>query len=190
MIQLIDILVICTGNICRSPMGEGLLARGLAEAGHDVRVSSAGTHATLGAVDTHVRDLMEGAGLDVSSHRSRQVERDMLVEADLVIGMDRGHVRHVVMLEPSILERTFTLKELVRRGEAVGGRRPGEPFDVWLKRVGEGREPSELLGSDPRDDIADPYGRRSSHYRRAAEEIAALTSELVRLVGRPADGAP
>lgn len=183
-------MVVCTGNICRSPIGEVLLAKGLADLGHVARVHSAGTRATLGAADPPVVELMAEAGHDLAAHRSRQLDRELLAGADLVIGMAREHVREAVMLEPSILDRTFTLKELVRRGEAHGGRRRDESLPDWLARLVDGRQVSDLMGDDPNDDVEDPYRRRGTVYRKAVEEIAALTAELVRLVGRAPDGAP
>jgi protein-tyrosine phosphatase len=186
----IDVLVVCTGNICRSPMAEALLARGLAERGHSGRVHSAGTRATLGAADETVVGLMADRGYDLGGHRSRQLDRDLVADADLVVCMAREHLRETVLLDPGALARTYTLKELVRRATAAGARGDDEALGDWLARVGEGRDPARLLGDDRRDDVADPIGGRASAYRRAAEEIAGLTADLVRLVGHGSDGAP
>lgn len=171
-------------------MAEVLLARGLAERGQAARVHSAGTRATLGAADPTVAELMAEQGLDLSGHRSRQLDRDLLAGADLVVCMAREHLREAVLMEPAALGRTFTIKELVRRGSAIGSRSAGEELGEWLVRVGEGRDPASLLGHDPGDDVADPIGRRSAAYRKAAEEIVGLSADLVRLVADGPRGAP
>ena len=171
-------------------MAEVLLAHGLAERGIDARVHSAGTRATLGAADHSVASLMAERGHDLSTHRSRQLDRALLADADLVVCMAREHLREAVLLDGGALPRTFTLKELVRRATEAGARDDDEPLDAWLARVGEGRDPARLLGDDPSDDVADPIGGRPSAYRRATEEIVGLTADLVRLVGGGSRGAP
>lgn len=105
--------------------------------------------------------------------------------ADLLIGMAREHVREAVVLDPDAFARTFTLRELVRRGEAVGHRRVEggrlEPFDVWLERVGRGRRTVDLLGHDDSDDVADPMGMSKRVYERTAVELETLVDRLVEL---------
>ncbi|MDQ3385370.1 MAG: hypothetical protein M3503_05075, partial [Actinomycetota bacterium] len=98
----------------------------------------------------------------------------------LVVCMARSHARDAVVLHPPSWSRTYTLKELVRRGEAVGARRPGQPLDAWLTELGRGRQRAALLGADPDDDVADPIGGPDSAY----EATAALLEDLVaRAVG-------
>jgi len=173
---------VCTGNINRSPMGEALFRAHLSARGADATISSAGTQATLGPAPREVLELLAERGLDVHGHRSRQVTPALLAGADLVIGMAREHVRETVLLGPGTFGRTFTLKELVRRGREVGGRRPDEPLENWLAGVGEGRTTSSLLGASDEDDVADPIGRKMPAFRHAADEIDRLTSELAQLV--------
>ena len=80
------------------------------------------------------------------------------------------------------IERTFTLKELVRRGEKVGPRGPREPVSAWLGRVGTGRVVSDLMGEDENDDVADPIGRPPAVYEATAVELDDLTSRFVGLL--------
>jgi protein-tyrosine phosphatase len=104
MQERISILVVCTGNICRSPTGEGVLRhladkRGL---GERVRIASAGTH------DYHVGDCpdprtLEHArkrGYDLSAQRAMQVRRDHFHAFDYILAMDRGHLRILRSLAP------------------------------------------------------------------------------------------
>ena len=181
----IEILIVCTANTCRSPMAEALLDRRLTERGLDVGVSSAGLlydgePATVTGVDT-----MAAWGLDTSGHRSRRINAEMLDHADLIVGMARYHVREAVVLRFDLYPRTFTLKELVRRGLAVGPRSEGEPFDEWLARVHHGRRPTEQLGESLADDVADPVGQAPPVYEHTAHELDHLTSQLVDLLWDP-----
>ena len=104
MKQQISVLVVCTGNICRSPTGEGVLRhlvekRGLAER---VRVRSAGTH------DYHVGECpdqrtMKHArerGYDLSAQRAMQLAPTHFHEYDYILAMDRGHLRIIRGMAP------------------------------------------------------------------------------------------
>jgi protein-tyrosine phosphatase len=177
----IDILVLCTANQCRSPMAEALLQARLAALGVDASVTSAGelpgdVHASPGSVRA-----MAARGLDLRSHRSTTVTPAAVAGAGLVIAMGRRHLRNAVALAPDAFPRTFTLKELVRRGEAVGPRRPGQTLASWLADVHDGRAASSLLGDDPRDDVADPIGGPQRLYDATAEEISQLIDRVVDL---------
>ena len=123
---------------------------------------------------------MAGYGLDVSSHRSQPMTPEILQDADLTLAMARENLRHAVVTAPQIWPRAFTLRELVRRGEAIGPRSPGESLAGWLARAHEGRERAALLGDGPDDDVADPIGGPPHAYA----ETAAILSDLIdRLVG-------
>ena len=176
----VQILVLCTANQCRSPMAEVLLRRALEAQGTHAAVRSAG--ALPGGVPASGGSVraMARRGLVLDEHRSRQLLAEEVAAADLVLCMARSHARSSVVLHPPSWSRTFTLKELVRRGEAVGARRPGQPLDEWLAELGRGRQRAEMLGADPEDDVADPIGGPDSGY----EATAALLEELVtRAVG-------
>jgi protein-tyrosine-phosphatase len=87
-----------------------------------------------------------------------------------------------VLLEPEAWPRTFTLKELARRGAELGPRPPFESPGAWLARAHEGRDRPDLLGDSPLDDVADPYGGPSSAYEAAVTEIEDLVDRLVSLL--------
>jgi protein-tyrosine phosphatase len=167
-------------------MAEGLLRRLLAQSGVGASVGSAGllpggVPATPDAVAT-----MAQLRVDIGHHVSRTLDDEMARSTPLVIGMTRHHVREACASYGAPMARTFTLKELVRRGEEVGGRREGESVSSWLDRVGAGRRSSDLMGDDPADDIADPVGRPRSVYEDTADEIEGLLRRLVDLlVGGP-----
>ena len=160
-------------------MAEVLLRHRFGDLGIDAQVSSAGLLQSGQPASAHGVDILKGRGLDMAAHRSRTMTRDMLASADLVLAMAREHVREAVVLDPALWRRTFTLKELVRRGEAVGPRRADESLADWLERVGQGRRIAELTGSSPADDVADPIGGPRSAYERMAAELDDLTDRLV-----------
>jgi protein-tyrosine phosphatase len=163
-------------------MAEVLLRHRLGELGVDARVASAGLLRPGQPASQHGVDILRGRGLDLTAHRSQSMTRELLRSADLVLAMAREHVREAVVLDPSLWPRTFTLKELVRRGEASGPRRAGEPLGDWLDRVGQGRRISDLTGSSPDDDVADPYGGPRPAYERMVAEMDALIDRLVALI--------
>jgi protein-tyrosine phosphatase len=103
-VKKVAILVVCTGNICRSPTGEGVLRhlagkRGLADR---VTVRSAGTH------DYHVGECPDARsmkhasrrGYDLSAQRAMQVAREHFHEYDYILAMDRGHLRQLKAIAP------------------------------------------------------------------------------------------
>lgn len=160
-------------------MAEHLLRRRFETAGVGARVASAGLLDPGLPASAHGVDVARAMGLDLAPHRSRSMSRDILAGADLILGMAREHVREAVVLEPGVWPRTFTLKELVRRGEAVGPRRPGEALGEWLARAGHGRRVTDLTGSSADDDVADPIGMARPAYERMAHELDDLAGRLV-----------
>ena len=111
-----EILTVCTGNICRSPLAELLLASRLADVG--ARTRSAGVRAAPAAAMTP-----EAIALAVANgvaepaaraHLSRRLTESMLRSPDLILAMDRGHRREIAELAPSRLRSTFTVREFAR----------------------------------------------------------------------------
>jgi protein-tyrosine-phosphatase len=167
-------------------MAEGLLRRLFAQTGIGASVGSAGllpggVRATPDAVAT-----MAGRRVDISGHVSQTVTQDMVRDTLLILGMTRYHVRELCIGFGAPMERTFTLKELVRRGEEVGGRVRGESVYAWLGRVSTGRRTADLIGDDPVDDIADPVGQPRHVHEVTADELDDQLRRFVALVA----GAP
>ncbi len=163
-------------------MAEALLRAQLELLCVGASVSSSGTLEGGRPAPPEVVKTIATYGLDVSAHRSRMLTLEAVAKADLVIGMAREHVREVVLIEPEAWSRTFTLKELVRRGEQTGYRSPGQPIEEWLAKVHAGRDRCELLGKSPLDDVADPVGGPRRAYDATATELADLVERMVDLM--------
>ena len=175
------IVVLCTANVCRSPMAAALLARRLAAVGATLPVHSAGMIRGGEPPYPEVISVMASYGTEIASHRSRIVCAADLASASLVLAMARDHLRYAATTEPGAWPRAFTLKELVRRGERIGPRPPGEPLSRWLSRVHAGRERTSLLGASPEDDVADPAGGPLHAYADTAGLLDHLVARLAEL---------
>jgi glycine hydroxymethyltransferase len=105
------ILFVCTGNICRSPMAEGLFRHAVRGRG-DFRVLSAGVGAVEGlSPSEHAARAVKELGIDISKQRSRQLTPELVEEADFIFGMTHSHVDAISMLYPNAAEKTFLLRE-------------------------------------------------------------------------------
>lgn len=171
MIEPFTVLFVCTANQCRSAMAEALAAHvlGRMPAPPPVTFSSAGTHALAGnpATDVTMRTLRI-AGIDLTRHRSRELDRRVVADADLVLTMTREHIAAVLANDRSAGRRTFTLAAFAR---AVQGR----TADSAEALVDLANEFAEVQDDD---DIADPIG----HGEAAHQICAARLLKLVRVV--------
>jgi protein-tyrosine phosphatase len=162
-------------------MGEALLADRLQKRGVDAVVSSAGLVLQGKPASDHALASLRDRGLDHSAHRSRIMDAGILESADLILAMTREHLREAAVLTPARFERTFTLKEIVRRATEVGPRPAGQDLEEWLAKLGAGRDRRDLLGTSPDDDVADPYGSDRASYERTCSEIESLVDRFVDL---------
>jgi glycine hydroxymethyltransferase len=105
------ILFLCTGNVCRSPMAEGLFRHAVKGRG-EFRVLSAGIGAVDGQPPTdHSVRAMRDIGIDISQQRSRALTAELVKSADLILGMTHSHTDTVALLYPKAAEKTFLLRE-------------------------------------------------------------------------------
>lgn len=174
------ILTVCTANVCRSVMAAALLQAHLNRMGIDAAVTSAGTQAGIAAGDPDTVAVLAERGLFVEGHEPRRLSRDLVQQdgADLVLTATTAHLRDVAVMAPGLFRRAFTLKELARRAARLTPPAPGVApgLAAWLDALGEGRSPRDLLGDDPDDDIADPFGQGRGPHGATLAEIDDLTA--------------
>lgn len=162
-------------------MAEALLRSHLDAHGVDANVHSAGTMAWSAAPPPEAIAAMRERGIDLSDHRSCQLDAALVEGADLVLGMTRQHVGRVEALEPEASARTFLVGELVRLGRQVGPRSPGEDVRAYLLRVDAARPHRRIRGRGV-DEVTDPLGEPLATYRDTATRLDAELWELARLL--------
>lgn len=162
-------------------MAEAVLRHRLGQRDVRATVASAGLREAGRPALAHARQALEGRGLSAADHRSRQLEQRAVRGADLVLGLERAHVREVVVLEPDAWPRTFTIREFVRRAAAAGPRPADEALSAWVERVHAGRRRADLMGASPDDDVRDPTGGPSEDYEATVELLDTLLTQLVGL---------
>lgn len=97
-----SILVVCTGNICRSPMAEGALRAAVAQERLALRLDSAGTHGYhIGdPPDPRARQVAREGGAPIDDLRARRISPDDFHEFDFILAADQGHLRELARLRP------------------------------------------------------------------------------------------
>ena len=127
------LLIVCVGNICRSPTAEVLLKQRLQEKGKEIHVHSAG----LGA--------LVGKDIEPNLHSAKQINTAMIGEADLVLAMEQAHLQHLNEIAPQARGKTFLLGKWLDNKEIPDPYRQQKPaFDhaftlidqsiaAWLK---------------------------------------------------------
>jgi protein-tyrosine phosphatase len=182
LVSYIRFLLICTANICRSPTAAGLLALRAGHTSGSIEVDSCGLLPGGRSVPAQVVAAATPFGVDLSDHVSSQITVEHLVRANVVVTMTRQHLREVVLLLPEAWSRTFTLDELVRRGENLGPRAHGQSMAEWFEKLHQGRHRRDMIGTSREGDIADPYGGPDAGYRRMAATLADLVDRLAVLL--------
>ncbi len=152
------------------------------DASEEVSVRSAGLMEGGFASPPEVVTTMAELDIDLSGHCSTQVSPALVSTSDVVLAMARRHAREVVLLDPGAWGRTFTVKEFVRRGDAVGRRRPDEELGSFLARLHHGRKRTDLVGRSADDDVPDPIGRPLDAFRDTARQLGILVEQAASLL--------
>src|SRR5262245_32593478 len=148
------VLFVCTGNVCRSPMAEGIF-RHASQGYGSFRAMSAG----LGAMDgqppsTYAVEAVKELGIDISGQRSRMLTPELVHQADYIFGMTHSHVDTVMLLYPEAAEKTFLLREF------------DETLDTFEK------------------DISDPIGGSYDVYLDCRDQIEQGIASIIRFLER------
>jgi len=143
--KYMKIMFICTGNICRSAMADGLFRKKLNDRKiNNIEVYSSGIYASIGDTPTYeARRVMEEYGVDIKKHRATNIKYSEIKNMDLILCATTTHKNEVIYMYPELKDKVFTMKEYVNYN----------------------RENHNLI------DIKDPWGYDIDTYRSCAGEI-------------------
>ena len=143
-----SILVVCTGNICRSPIAEALLRTRLAAAGMTPRIESAGIGAVVGAgAHEHACEVLAPREISLDDHVARQFEGGHDAQFELILVMETGQKQWIERKYPQLSGRTYRLGHWLDEDIADPMGHPVEDFrasrdhidraiDSWFERFG------------------------------------------------------
>ena len=184
----LSILVVCTGNVCRSPLAAQLLAARLEQGGVSAFVRSAGTAALTGQpMTSEAAELSRRYGGDPRGHVAMQLTEGLIGDSDLVLTSSREHRAAVASLVPRAARHAYTLREFARVVDFLDG----DPDSV--EALAEAATVEELIAlvsmsrgfaapplEPAGDDIVDPYRRSTEVYEEAGRVIDAATMAIAR----------
>jgi protein-tyrosine phosphatase len=190
----VNLLFVCAGNVCRSPLAEGLMTAWAQSGGvhgaPTIEIGSAGIEAAVGReMDPASAAALAQLGGRPPARPAKALTAQHAADADLILTMTRRQRRVVLELSPRGLRRTFTLLEaadLIRTADLSGLAElsPPQRATELAARLDAGRA---LRPSGRHDDIEDPIGRSAGVHTRVARTIAeALYPMAATLLGSPA----
>lgn len=190
-----SILVVCTGNVCRSPYIERRLRAELPDIG--LRVESAGTGALVGSdMDPRVAQRLAQAGISSEGFAGRQLTPDIARAADLILAASREHRSEVVRLEPSVLRRTYALADFSDLAEHLLEASQNElvptatsnPTNLSELSVAAARARGEVRARTKEEaEIVDPYRAPDKVLERMFEQVEQLLPPVVAVLRNAAD---
>ena len=145
------VMFVCTGNICRSAMAEGILKKLVKENNMDLEVCSCGVYAEDG--DYASFNAIEAAkyyDVDISNHKATNIRNSQIEEMDIILCATNSHKNVVISMYPNLMNKVYTMKEYAE------------------------------LEEDGKDmDIKDPWGYDMETYRRCIQEISSCLEKII-----------
>ncbi|TQL69948.1 protein-tyrosine phosphatase [Nocardioides albertanoniae] len=186
------ILVVCTGNIRRSPAVEAMLREGVGPnngvARHGISVMSAGTEALAGyEMDPVIATEVAAVGVRLSRHEAYGLTAEDIDASDLIITAERSHRREVAKLVPSAVTRTFTLIEIAALGAQIGRQALGGNADAaerlrTLVDLAPLQKARRTVRRPADDDLIDLRKRSPREARRLVGEARVHVERLLRVL--------
>ena len=182
----VHVLIVCTANIARSPLAAAMVDDLV---GSGVQVSSAGTRARpdLPAAEESVA-LGKARGLDLTAHRSRPVERDLVAGADLVLTMSERQREVCSGLAPRAVAKTFTFRELARLIDAIDATSASPTDDAaarlrWVRDAAHHARPRARPARGA-EDVSDPIGEPWDRWVTLGDDLDDLVGRIAYTLGR------
>lgn len=191
-----NILFVCTGNTCRSPMAEALLRKMAEEKELDLQIRSAGVFAENGAAaSVGAQKVLQQRGIKME-HQAQLVTPKLINWSDIILTMTLGHKQQLLAQYPVSMNKTFTLKEFVLSDESteklldrLNQIQAERIMKETLKEQGD-KQWGELLKEEERLvqdlthrlagwDISDPFGMDVEVYEACAQELESLLKKLL-----------
>ena len=148
------IMFICTGNICRSAMAEGMMKKLIKENNIDAEIYSCGIYAETGDYATYnAQEAASEYGADISNHRATNIRDSKIEEMDIILCATISHKQSVLYLHPELEGKVFTMKEYAK-----------------LDKNGQDM------------DIKDPWGYDEFVYRKCAGEIEECLEKIMKIL--------
>lgn len=183
--MVFDVLFVCSGNLCRSPLAERLFCASI-DPTWPVQASSAGTSAVVGhPIERTCAQALRELGVDPSGHVARRLTGGMIDKADLILAADIDQRAFVVRLDAMATRRTFTIREFGRLGASLG-QLESSPTAADLRKRVEMVTVQRGVVESPQpgaDDIGDPYGAPLSVARACAGTIAEAIEGVLAALG-------
>ena len=145
------VMFICTGNICRSAMAEGMLKKMAQEEKIEAEICSCGIYAETGDEATYnAIDAMKDYDVDITSHKATNIRDSKIKEMDIILCATNTHKQNVLYLYPELKGKVYTMKEY------AGIDKNGQDLD-----------------------IKDPWGYDLNVYKHCAKEIQECLEKIV-----------